>query len=83
MMDILTIIAVGALNIACFYFGSLVGQKVVKGEKIELPNPIHAIQENVKKREEEKEAEIERQKMEKILRNIENYDGTFAGQEDV
>jgi hypothetical protein len=83
MMDILTIMAVGVLNILCFYFGSLVGQKAVKGEKIELPNPIQAIKENVRQREEEKEAEIERQKMEKILRNIENYDGTFAGQEDV
>lgn len=83
MMDILTILAVGVLNIICFYFGSLVGQKAVKGEKIELPNPIQAIQEIGKKREEDKEAEIERQKLEKILRNIEVYDGTFVGQEDV
>lgn len=83
MMDILTILAVGVLNIICFYFGSLVGQKAVMGEKIELPNPIQTIQEIGKKREEEKETEIERQKREKILRNIEVYDGTFVGQEDV
>lgn len=83
MMDILTILAVGVLNIICFYFGSLVGQKAVNGEKIELPNPVQAVQEITRKREEEKEAEIERQKREKILRNIEVYDGTFVGQEDV
>ena len=71
----------GALCCICFLIGAKVGQKVSKGEAVELPsvNPIKAIRES----KEHKEAEREQDKLETILRNIERYDGTARGQEDV
>ena len=47
-MEIVLILAVGALNIACFLIGAKVGQRVAKGEKIELPsaNPVKAVREH-------------------------------------
>ena len=84
-MDILsiltTIIAVSTLNIACFFIGAKVGQKVVKGETLVLPslNPAEAIKEHNSR----KEAERQQKRDEIILRNIEQYDGTPFGQEEV
>ena len=81
-MELVIIIAVvGALNVACFFIGAKVGQTVAKGEKIEAPSldPIKKIQE----RQGRKEAEKEQERIDTIMRNIESYDGTAKGQEDV
>ena len=78
-MEILLILVVGALNVACFFIGAKVGQKVVKGETISLPDPIKALREH----EDRKEAERAQDRVDIIMRNIENYDGTGKGQEDV
>jgi hypothetical protein len=80
-MDILTIAVIGTLNIVCFLIGAKVGQKVVKGEEIELPtiNPMKIHEERMERHE----AQREKDKVETILRNIERYDGTSVGQEDV
>ena len=80
-MEILLIAIVSTLNIVCFFVGAKVGQKVVKGETIETPtlNPVKALRE----REDKKLAEIEQERIDKIMRNIENYNGTSRGQEDV
>ena len=80
-MDLLTIVAISLLNIICFITGAIVGQKTVKGEKIELPklNPMEIYRDN----QEKKEAAKEMDKLETISRNIERYDGTTRGQEDV
>lgn len=79
--NILMILALGTLNIVCFFVGAKVGQKVVKGESVEMPsvNPIKAIREH----NEKKSAEMEQNRLETIMRNIERYDGTGKGQEDV
>ena len=78
---ILLLIVAGAMNIVCFIIGARVGQKVSKGEEIKLPsvNPIEAY----KKHESKREAEAEQSRMDTIMRNIERYDGTGFGQEDV
>ena len=80
-MEVLLVLTVGAMCIGCFLIGAKVGQKVSKGEDIKLPtvNPIEA----VKERREKKEAEMAQNRLETIMRNIECYDGTGAGQEDV
>lgn len=80
-MEVLIYAVIGLLNIACFAIGAKVGQAIVKGEKIEAPNlnPFKAYRE----REARKEAEIQQDKMKTIMRNIERYDGTSRGQEDV
>ena len=80
-MEILLLAVMGAVNIACFIIGARVGQKVVKGEDIKLPtiNPMEAYRE----REAKREARAEQDKLEAIMRNIEKYDGTPQGQEEV
>lgn len=81
-MDILLIAVVGTLNIACFFVGAKVGQTVSKGKEIEapkIPSPITAYKNHI----ETKEAEAEKHRLEVILGNIERYDGTDYGQEDV
>ena len=69
------------LNVVCFLIGAKVGQKVDKGEDIELPsiNPMKAYREA----QDRKQAEREADKLDTILQNIEAYDGTSMGQKDV
>ena len=80
-MEILLVLTTGALCIACFFVGAKVGQKVSRGEDITLPkiDPMQPIREM----QERKEADREKERMEAILRNIDNYDGTEQGQEDI
>lgn len=81
METIFIILVSGTLNAVCFFIGAKIGQKVSKGERIEAPtlNPMKAIRE----REERKEADKEAERLEIILQNIENYDGSPNGQRDV
>lgn len=78
---LLIIITAGAMCIISFAVGAKVGQRVSKGQPVEipLPNPIRAVQEHKSSRE----AKQERDRYETIMRNIERYDGTSNGQEDV
>ena len=80
-MEALLLLIMGVTNVFCFMIGAKVGQKVVKGEEIELPtvNPLKAVREQQSKRE----AEMEQEKVETILRNLEAYDGTSNGQKDL
>ena len=80
-MEVLLLLVMGAVNIACFLIGAKVGQTVMKGEPVELPevNPIKTVK-DLKAR---KEAQVEQDKLNIIMRNIENYDGTPYGQEEV
>lgn len=65
----------------CFFIGAKVGQSVAKGERINVPsvNPLKPVIE----RKQRKEAEMEQDRKDTILRNIDRYDGTAKGQEDV
>lgn len=80
-MEIVLVLAVGAMCICCFLVGAKVGQTVSKGEDIKLPtvNPMELYREH----EQKKEAQAEQERMDAILRNIEAYDGTADRQEDV
>ena len=80
-MEFVLILVVGALNIACFFIGAKVGQMVQKGEKISMPSidPMKPVRDHQAR----KEAETEQGRINAILRNIENYDGTGRGQEEV
>ena len=77
----IVMLATGALCIGCFFVGARVGQKVSKGEEVTLPtiNPMEAYRQHTAKQE----AQAEQNRIDTILRNIENYDGTSRGQEDV
>ena len=80
-MDALIIATISFMNIACFVIGASVGQKVVKGEEVKIPtvNPMEMYRE----REAKREAQAEQNRLDVIMRNIEAYDGTANGQEDV
>ena len=80
-MEVLMLLVAGGMNVLCFYIGAKVGQTVVKGEEVEMPivNPFKAYQEH----QERKEADREKAKIETILHNIDEYDGTEAGQKDI
>lgn len=80
-MEVLLVMSVGLLCMASFLMGAKLGQKVTKGEEIKLPsvNPMQAVREHKAR----KEAQMEQDKFDKILQNIEKYDGTAKGQEDV
>lgn len=81
METILLILTVGALCVACFFVGAKVGQTVAKGEDIKPPqiDPLKPFRE----REERQEAKREQERMDAIMRNIDRYDGTGIGQEDI
>ncbi len=80
-MDVLLLLVTGVVNLLCFLIGAKVGQTVVKGERVEMPSvsPLKAVREKEAKREAQKEQE----RLNAILRNIEGYDGTSRGQEDI
>jgi hypothetical protein len=80
-MEALYIALTGFFCIVSFVIGAKVKQKVDKGETIETPNlnPFKAIRENQVRKEMEKNQE----ELNKVLRNIDRYDGTSRGQEDV
>ena len=80
-MEVLLALVVGATSIVSFCIGAKVGQMTAKGEVMKMPelNPFKAYREHEARREAEKEQE----KVDVIMRNIESYDGTGRGQEDV
>lgn len=80
-MEIALVFVVGAMNIACFLIGAKVGQTVTHGKDIEVPtiNPMEAY----RKHEAKKAALEEQNRIDTIMQNIENYDGTDHGQKDV
>ena len=82
MEAVIIIAAVALSNVACFLIGVKTGQVVVKGEDIKLPEMPRAF-DYAKQRQDKAQAEWEQAKIDIILRNIERYDGTPYGQEDV
>ena len=80
-MEALYIALTGFFCVVCFIIGAKVGQTIVKGERIEIPkfDPLKSVRESKAR----KVVEQEQDKLSKILRNIERYDGTSKGQGDV
>ena len=89
-MQLLLICAVGILNIICFLVGEKAGRRSAGGQagdvskvevkqntpKMKKENPIRA-------RQKAKEAQIQEDRYRRIMENIEAYDGTDQGQQDV
>ena len=80
-MEALLFAVTGAVNVLCFIVGAKVGMAVKKDEEIKLPsvNPVEAVKEHINKRE----AKAEQDRIDKIMQNIERYDGSPNGQVDV
>ena len=80
-MELLALAIIGAVNILCFLVGAKVGQAVTRGETVQMPsvNPVKAVRDHKAR----KEAEYEQSRIDMILRNVESYDGTPCGQQEV
>ena len=78
-MEVLLLAVMAASNILCFLIGARVGQKVVKGEEVKLPDPVDAIKEH----RSNKAMERKMSQFETIMQNIDSYDGTGYGQREV
>ena len=80
-MEVLLLAVMGAVNLLCFVVGAKVGMAVKKDEEIKLPsvNPVEAVREYKDKRAEREE----QARIDKIMQNIERYDGSPNGQVDV
>lgn len=82
---IIAIAIVGALNVVCFFVGSSLGKLIAKGGNKQMPsaNPIKAVKEHKSRKEAEARVKMSQDRMDTIMRNIDRYDGTPMGQEDV
>ena len=78
---IATVLAITAIDIACFIVGAKIAKKLDNDEEIKLPsiNPM----EIAKEHRERKQAEIEQAKYDTMLENINNYSGDGTGQKDI
>ena len=77
------LVLVGIQNLICIYMGIKIGLALARGEAITIPNPIEAVKEHKEKKEAQEAAAKEQKRIDAILRNIDNYNGTAEGQEDV
>lgn len=77
MIEIIIALLLGnILNILTFYvMNSIVEKKSI--------NPAKKIEEAVQRKKVEKEIKDEQSKIDKMLQNIDNYDGTSRGQQDI
>lgn len=73
------LIVVAVTNMLCLAFGARIGAKLTKGEPVLEVHPVEAFREG-KERRETKKAQTREQT---ILRNIDAYNGTSAGQQEV
>lgn len=81
METVLLVLLMGAMNLLAFVIGARTAQKADRGEEIKLPsiNPMEAYREH----REQSEANKEQERLNTMLENINNYDGTGLGQKDI
>ena len=81
MTAILLVLGNGIMILFAFIIGARTAQKLDRGEKIELPN-INPMQ-TYREHREKVEASKEQERLNTMLENINNYNGTSLGQKDV
>jgi hypothetical protein len=81
METVLLVLLMGAMNLLAFVLGARIARKADRGEEIKLPsiNPMEAYKEH----REQSEANKEQERLNTMLENINNYDGTGMGQKDI
>ncbi len=80
-MEAIMLLVVGAVNAVCFWVGARVGMAAGRTEKRlpVLPDPLKTVHSRRQSREEQ----VRQDRLDAILRNLESYNGTPAGQEDI
>lgn len=82
-MQAIILLVAGAMNVLCFIVGARIGQKVKNGEAIEVKAPkIKPLKAN-RERQYDKEADRKQKEFDAIMRNVDAYNGTAMGQEDI
>lgn len=76
------LIVFGIFIMSSFIIGVILGQKLNRNEKIEV-NPVKAIEDYKEERQYKKETQQEQTKLDIMLENIDNYDGTGIGQKNI
>ena len=76
------LIVFGIFIMSSFIIGVILGQKLNRNEKIEV-NPVKAIEDYKEEREYKREIQQEQTKLDIMLENIDNYDGTGIGQKNI
>lgn len=74
------------LCIICLCIGFFTGYKLqteTKREKISIPNPIKIVKEKIQNKKENEKINEQLEEINKIYQNIENYNGSSEGQEEV
>jgi hypothetical protein len=70
------------INLLSFVIGAKVGIKISRGLDINI-NPIKAVSENIKQNNIKKTEDLDKRKMDTILENLDNYNGTGFGQNEI
>lgn len=79
MVTIFCVLLMGIFNLLAFFMGVYVTQKLNNNEEVKIPNPIQKIEEI----KEVKDTKIRTKALDVMLENIDNYDGSDAGQKDI
>lgn len=77
MMELIIFLVLNSiLNILTFYVMNAITEK-------KNINPVKKVEEAVQRKKVEEEIKEEQNKIDKMLQNIDNYDGTSRGQKDI
>ena len=76
-----TIILCG-FNLLSFVIGAKIGLSIANKKEITL-NPAKAIKDHIEEKKEKRETDLKERQYNTMLKNIDNYDGTAFGQEDI
>lgn len=65
-----------------FCLGIVLGQKLNRNETIKV-NPVEIVQDHIEETKTRKKSLVEQEELDKMLQNIDNYDGSGLGQLDI
>ena len=77
-----TLIVFGVFIMLSFCLGIILGQKLNRNETIKV-NPVEIVQEHIEESKTKKKNLIEQEELDKMLKNIDSYDGSGIGQLDI
>ena len=77
-----TLIVFGIFILISFVMGVVLGQKLNKGEEIKV-NPVEIVQDHIEDTKSKRKSQIEQEELDRMLQNIDNYNGSGIGQLDI
>jgi len=79
----LAVLAVSLSNILCFLIGVKTGTNTGAKEPFKLPNPVEKVKEHKESKALSREQKQRQEALKTMLHNIDVYDGTDMGQQEV